>query len=474
MKSLLRKFGYPLLFLLALFLPFSSSFASTLYSETYSTLYSTYIFRAGYNVQKIAKQFTPTSSMNVDTVSFDLMQVYGSASASFTINVYSGGSSPESGTLIATSNPVNSSLIPVYPTSPAFVDFSFNSPFTLNPSTTYYFVLVSSYLDNPELQVVVSYNSLEWEYCPGCSGASWQDKGAKYAFKLSYLYDSSTHIVSFTPVASTTPINSPVTLSVTYNAGTDLGSSSPTLLLTLLDQDDGTYHEYNFGHISTTPGLHTLSTTTGALNNGLYHYSIVFDNFPSTVNWSAFQQASNFIVGKTTFPQSSVDLYFPATTTPTTISSGLSECDSLFTASGVGCAVGTVMKNLFYLLFVPDKFTLDRFREQYDSIKQKSPWGYIFLVINDINAYSTANTASLSSADLSITLPNTGVFATSPSVAALKGKTITFIDWPLMASATANNYWGTAWNSLNNFLTLMMGAGFFFWIFNFVTRRLHP
>ncbi len=176
-------------------------------------------------------------------------------------------------------------------------------------------------------------------------------------------------ILSFLPAYSVTPIGTPTTISGTYSVGQDIGSSTPNLLISLLDTDNGDYKEFNFGVLS-TPGTYTYSTTTTLLD-GRYHMSILFDNSPNVY----VATSSEFIVNKTVTPISSLSLYFPATSTPITITTGLSDCDSMLTASGIGCAVGTVFKNVLYLLFVPDTYTRLRFQEQYNDLKYKAPLG---------------------------------------------------------------------------------------------------
>lgn len=280
-----------------------------------------------------------------------------------------------------------------------------------------------------------------------------------------------TQILTTSPPYSITPISSPVTLSGTYAIGPEVGSSTPNLLITLLDTDNGNYSEYNFGLINTTPSTYSYSTTTGALADGRYHMSVLFDNSPNVY----VATSSEFIVNKTITPISSLSLYFPATSTPITITTGLSECDSMLTASGIGCAVGTVFKNVLYLLFVPDTYTRLRFQEQYNDLKYKAPWGYIFLIANDISGYSTASTTSLSSANLSVTFPsNSNPLYNASSTQIFKGRTITFIDWSLMASSTSHGYWGNAWTSISNMISLLMGAGFFFWLWKFSFNKIRP
>ncbi len=280
-----------------------------------------------------------------------------------------------------------------------------------------------------------------------------------------------TQITSYLPAYTVTPISSPVTLSGSYYIDSDIGSSTPNLLITLLDTDNGNYSEYNFGTVPTVSGNYTYSTTTGALADGRYHMSILFDNSPNVY----VATSSEFIVNKTITPLSSLSLYFPATSTPITITTGLSDCDSMLTASGIGCAVGTVFKNVIYLLFVPDMYTRLRFQEQYNDLKYKAPWGYIFLIANDISGYSTASTTSLSSANLSITFPNnSNPLYNASSTQIFKGKTITFIDWSLMASSTSHGYWGNAWTSISNMISLLMGAGFFFWLWKFAFNKIKP
>ena len=281
-------------------------------------------------------------------------------------------------------------------------------------------------------------------------------------------------ITGITPPNVGTPITSPVTLTVNYFVGNEVGSSTPTLGMSLKNVEDGTMNwlMYNFGAIPTTPGNYSVSTTTTVLTDGLYQWSVWWDDSPNVY----VATSSRFVINRTSLPLSTLEIYFPATSTPqVSITSGLSDCDSMLTASGIGCAVGTVFKNALYLLFVPDTYTRLRFQEQYATFKYKAPWGYIFLVSKDITGYSTASTTSLSSGNLSITFPsNSNKLYNATSTSIWKGKTLTFIDWTQMASSTTNNYWGSGWSSLNNMINLLLGAGFFFWLWRYASSKIRP
>jgi len=120
----------------------------------------------------------------------------------------------------------------------------------------------------------------------------------------------SSRILSINPPSSITPISSPVTFSVDYYSFTDLGSSTPNLRLTLLNQDTADYSEIDLGPIDSSVGSHTLTSTSTVLKNGLYTLSAIFNNSPNVY----VATSSQFIITATSFPQNSLNSYFYGST----------------------------------------------------------------------------------------------------------------------------------------------------------------
>ena len=112
-----NKYRFPLLMLARLailaflvvsgviLIPNKKAIADQAYNEDYgSSAVSTYVMRSGYNVQKLAKQYTPSSAISVGKVSFKLYRVSSDpTTAQFYVKIYQGGTNPENGTLLSTS-----------------------------------------------------------------------------------------------------------------------------------------------------------------------------------------------------------------------------------------------------------------------------------------------------------------------------------------------------------------------------------
>lgn len=188
--------------------------------------------------------------------------------------------------------------------------------------------------------------------------------------------NTSSYFVSWLPEATSTPTTTPTILSGVYYSGTKIASSSPTLGLYLLNQDTGENWNFDLGPIATSTGTHTFSTTTPALSNGLYHYSLVFNDSPNEY----VAETSSFIINGTSFPAGQVSLYFPhaSSTVPTSLTEGLSECEALSFPSNLACSLGTMFKNILLIIFSPSADSVDRFRSLADTLKVKAPFAYAY------------------------------------------------------------------------------------------------
>jgi len=125
-------------------------------------------------------------------------------------------------------------------------------------------------------------------------------------------------------------------------------------------------------------------------------------------------------------------------------------------------------------LFVPSSSDLSAiFNKFYNGFLSYAPWGYVSRAGGILTGYDNVATTSLSASNFTVVLPNNSIFATATSTSQLRGKTITFIDWTIIASSTKNNYWGSGFTALNSFLSYIFAGGFIFWLWNF-GKRLRP
>jgi len=119
-----------------------------------------------------------------------------------------------------------------------------------------------------------------------------------YTFSVNILNGvvlNGSRIVSWLPIATSTPTSSPINLSVTYYTDTDIGSSTPNLVVGINNFDTGQNRIIDLGKIATTTGTHTLAYNHLVLEDGLYNYSMTFDNSPNVY----VAETSNFIINKT-------------------------------------------------------------------------------------------------------------------------------------------------------------------------------
>lgn len=181
-----------------------------------------------------------------------------------------------------------------------------------------------------------------------------------------------TQILDWTPIATSTPTTTPTLISIEYYTGSDLGSTTPKLFVSLQNQDEGIYTEIDFGFINTSEGVHSVSTTT-TLTNGLYHFS----KFIRANSYYYDTHASKFIVGSTSFPDVA-NTYFPATTTTPTLTTGIAECEALAFPSNFACSVGTMFKNTMLILWSPSADSVEQFKSLNTSLTEKFPFAYAY------------------------------------------------------------------------------------------------
>jgi len=309
-----------------------------------------------------------------------------------------------------------------------------------------------------------------------------------------YVPGMGTHLIDMLPLSTTTATTSPFHYTIDYYIGDDfssanfsgLGSNFVPYIGVQFDalENSTSTNLFQMLPIATSTGYHSISTTSPALPNGLMRAEAIFE--PTALNIVNNGDLSScgsycwlvqtaFVIGQTSLPQSYYNQYFPATSTsPTSITSGLSACDSLLTASGVGCAVGTVMNNALYLLFVPDYSTIQSFTTFETNFKARAPFAYGFILYNDWSNFASTTATSTNPYNLSFTFPAVsgarGTLFNSSSTSAFNGKTLTIIDWSQMASSTNNNYWGTGWNALVTGIDFFMAISFAFWVWSFIQR----
>lgn len=169
--------------LLGLFLvPSLVSAQSLLLDNDYSTAGTSH-FRDGLNVQKIAyKMLATTTVWTINSVSFEgIRDGSDPANAAFRVIVYKGGALPEAGSTVGVSDYIASATIG---TSADWIDFFFDDAITIDSSQDYWFVMESTDLDDPSVQMIKQGGANDWRYCPGCGGANWQDGGDTWSFRI--------------------------------------------------------------------------------------------------------------------------------------------------------------------------------------------------------------------------------------------------------------------------------------------------
>lgn len=225
-------------------------------------------------------------------------------------------------------------------------------------------------------------------------------------------------IISFTPVATSTATTSPTWVSVTYHIDTDHDGllPVPTFEVQLQNLEGNIIPGLgsNVEHIrftaTTTPGTYTVGTST-PLSNGLYGLSVIPDTLlfenPAQGGLTGVQLEGHFVVGATAYPNNA---YF-ATSTQTTITTGISACDSLSFPGNLSCYVGVMVKNVGIILFSPDPSTLAAFGDLNTQAQGRLPFVYAYQTANIVQTMFTAS--STASTTLTVPLWKMGNSATS-------------------------------------------------------------
>jgi len=187
-----------------------------------------------------------------------------------------------------------------------------------------------------------------------------------------------TQIVSWSPIATSTPTTSPQTISITYFTDTDLGSSTPQMTIGLNNYDIGKNIVLNLGLIATSTGTHTITSAPQTLQDGLWNLSMIIDGLPFYN--SNMAKSSHFIINKTQIPSSNLNNYFPNSTStqPLGLTSGLSDCDSLGTVAQYACYFATMIKNVVYILVVPSQDSIDSFKGLSTALSTRAPFAYAY------------------------------------------------------------------------------------------------
>ncbi len=291
--------------------------------------------------------------------------------------------------------------------------------------------------------------------------------------------DGKTQIISFSPLDGTTTSSTSVTYTYqVYIAPGDLSFWQGYRML-FYDQaqpvGQGTYFLDNIS--ASTTGYFTYSTTTvmsvgnHIINACLQKYylgNIIggFDLFGNSCQYHQFVVASSTFLGNL-FQGGINSIQSQLNTISATSSAAILKnyCNPFSNFDIIQC---------IYALLIPTSAQMqETMNTFYNDFLIRVPWGYGSVMVSRLLGYGTTATSSLASSNLTIVLPSTGVYATATSTSMLKGKSMTFIDWNQIASSTTQNYWAPALKPLNNFLNIMMGGGFVFWLYHFF-KKMRP
>ncbi len=291
-----------------------------------------------------------------------------------------------------------------------------------------------------------------------------------------------TQVTSFSPADGTTTPSTTVTFTYqAYVASGDIGFWSGKQMIFYVQGQPVGWSQYFLDKVqATTTGYFNYSTTTVmAPGNYILNACIetsylggIVGGFDELNFWNNPCQYHQFVVGTSTFVG---NLFQNGITSVQGQLNNITATSSTVTL-GAYCNPfsGFDIVQCFYALLIPTsaqmQSTMNSF---YSDFLTRMPWGYGSVAVADLLGYGTVATTSLASSNLTVVLPNTGVFATATSTSVLKGKSITFIDWGQMASSTAQTFWAPAITPLNNFINIMMGGAFLFWLYSFF-KRMRP
>lgn len=94
--------------------------------------------------QKEAEEFTAQSTFSLTKVSFWVYKNNGASTDNLELRIYSGGATPEAGTLVSGPTAISMTLLPPFFPKGGPLTFNLASAITLNSGTKYYFVLKRS------------------------------------------------------------------------------------------------------------------------------------------------------------------------------------------------------------------------------------------------------------------------------------------------------------------------------------------
>jgi len=379
----------------------TSVFADDYFRVDYSTQVSTNMMRSGLNVQKVAVEHTATSTYDFSGLGLELNAVNGDpVLASLTVKVYSGGSTPEAGSLIGTSDPYASSLLAS--TTAQWTYFTFSTPVHVVSGTKYFYVLESSNLDNPKMNIAASANTWQWRYCPGCGGATWQDAGATFSFALVNGFSTTaTRINSVIPLrdsviatssAATWTIGGYVNIA-DWTTRTEVYVRYRQLTGAGVRGNGNIYEGDDFTLPITASGSFSVSTTSHVIHSGVYQayaaiqkpkYSIFgiaipfFTDTLASVTWQ-------FTGGTSTASELADGALLLGSTGFTTSASS--------TVVDLSCHVGTdfSITDCINNLIFPDTNELQKiFDDFHDTFLVKAPIGYVTRFVTIMSGNVTA------------------------------------------------------------------------------------
>jgi len=292
-----------------------------------------------------------------------------------------------------------------------------------------------------------------------------------------------THIISFEPENGTTTASTTVNFSLSYEINPDdvAWYQGYRILFYYQEQPYGVPN-YLLDTAATTTGVSTFNFTE-TLETGNYILNAVLTR---TYAGGVFENP--FSDGGLSNSPTSLAQYHQFKVVQGTLSGDLfqggigdiqDQIDNLSTSTEAVFAACNPIGNFdialcLYGIFIPNSAQFNQILSTlYNDFAIRVPFGYATLTGRALLGYNSVATSTLSSSNLSLTLPSTGVYA-GTSTSQLAGETITFINWETFASSTRNLAGSSAMIALNNFLAVVFGAGFLFWVWRFANKHMKP
>lgn len=324
--------------------------------------------RSGLNTSRIAETFTPTSTMAVSSVSFELARnVTGTGEVYLYIN--SSGTQPENGSTFLASSSI---AINNVSTTSSWVSFALVNT-VLYANTNYWFILYGSNLDDPLLtNTTPTAGGADWARCVGCGGVyngtnSWGNPspGGPGSIRI---------YGSFSPLSIVYPSdNSTVNLfpafKVDYGWLASLLANNTYILSQLIYSESSTLVNEHRISDSFNSNLHAI-TWTGVIPDFTTQYMYKFYSTAgfNMATGTTYYAKLNFYTSSTSFTYGGIsdsDLYTTSdiinfTTGNTTTTSGeipsvfsglaIYSCDekelSVWNPSDWGCVVGNILEDI--------------------------------------------------------------------------------------------------------------------------------